>query len=416
MDKSRALRLGAAGILLISVGAILMPAMTSYVSTSAVVNAPLITIRSPYDGRISQESPRVASLVPAGARLVEVDGDRAARDLLTGLQAEGARWAREFEALAREQAALGSLSEALESREGRHRALGLDLQAAQAREVAADLAAARSSLREVSQRMTRTASLVDTGRAPAATLEREQVELDAITAEVDRQVARLDASRVAKKALGDGIALDGSFGEGATARQQLDDITMRRADLATQAARAEAQVAAIGSRIAAAGAHFGPDAAKAGVVWRASAARGSQVVAGEEVLKLVDCDRRFIEVAVSESHFESIVPGALAQVRLRGGSETFQARVDAVRGSGAKPDHPDLSSEPPQVAEGQLRVYVSLDPVDLEGEGAAASAAAFCDVGRTAEVRFDRSVAGDLKLFGSLLPWRPRTQVAVVAD
>ena len=52
-------------------------------------------------------------------------------------------------------------------------------------------------------------------------------------------------------------------------------------------------------------------------------------------------------------------------------------------GSGAKSDHPELAAEPKDVPPGQVQVLLRLAPP----EDVAAAASAFCDVGRTAEVR-----------------------------
>ena len=91
------------------------------------------------------------------------------------------------------------------------------------------------------------------------------------------------------------------------------------------------------------------------------------------------------------------MPGSHATVQLKGSSRTFEARVTAVRGAGARFSYPDLAAEPPLVPEGQLRVLVALDPADLDAPETGAS---FWDVGRTAEVRFSRSLLADLRLFG----------------
>lgn len=411
MNKSRALRLTTAGILLLSVGAILLPRATSYVSTSAVVNAPLITIRSPFDGRIAQASPGVARIVEAGRSVVTIDGERASRSLLSELRARRDAVASELTALEAEERTLEELERALKARETRHRSHGLRRQAAQSRELHAEIRAAQAETAEVARRLDRTRLLLEKGGATPATVEREEAELTARQAEVERLRARRDAQALDRVALQNGITISSITGDDTYARQRQDEVAIRRADLATQAARVRAELGALEVRVAdarielAERERFEATAASTGVVWRASAAAGSKVLAGEEIAKLIDCERRFVEVAVSEAHFESIVPGSPATVRLKGSARAFEARVHAVRGSGAKPDHPDLSSEPPQVPPGQLRILVELAPPPLSGPEAAATAAAFCDVGRTADVRFDRSVAGDLRLFGLALPW-----------
>ena len=411
MNFSRSLRLITAGTLLLAVGAIILPRVTSYVSTSAVVNAPLIIVRSPINGRIVHPSARVADSVASGAPLVRIEGDRADRSLVSELTARHRGLDAEIAALLREITTLEELSLDLRTRERRHRQHGLRWQAARMNELSAETRRAEASRQEVAQRLERTRQLVEKGGISRALLDREQAEFAAKTADVARLAAQTEAQRIDGQALQDGINLESNAGEGSYARQRLDEIAMRQADLRTRAVRAQAAFKSVEIRLAdasrdlAATEVFSPASASAGVVWRASAAVGSEVLVGDEIVKIVDCDRRFIEVSVSERHFESIVPGTHAQVRLRGSTESFEATVDAVMGSGAKTDQAELSSRPPQVPAGQLRVFIQLAPADLSGRARAETAAAFCDVGRTAEVRFDRSFAGDLRLFGLALPW-----------
>lgn len=415
MSQSRNLRLVSAGLLLAAAGSILLPRATNYVSTSAVVNAPLITVRSPFDGRIAKASPEVAHAVDADAALLRIDGDRTDRSRLTGLLAEETSLLRAQTSLSRERDTLAALAEALGRRDREHRQLRARLLHARLTGLKAEHRGALAERREIADRIARTRSLAAKGNATGAMVERESAELAIRTAEADRLQAAADALRISLAALAEGYVVQETGSDASYAQQRLDEIAIRRADLETEIARTEAHRGALGEQIAmaridlAANRTFLPEAATDAVVWRASAAVGNEVIAGDEILKLVDCGRRFVEVAISESHFETIVPGTPAYVRLRGSAEPFQARVEAVKGAGAKSDYAELSSEPPFVPEGQLRVFVGLDPADLDGADAERIAAAFCDVGRTAEVRFARSVADDLRLFGVRLPFLDRS-------
>ncbi len=151
-------------------------------------------------------------------------------------------------------------------------------------------------------------------------------------------------------------------------------------------------------------ASFEPRAASTGVVWRAAPAAGTSVASGDALVELLDCERRFVEVSLSGRHFENIAPGDPATILLKGSGKRFTAHVEAVGGAGARFDHPNLASDTPSVAAGDVQILVRLDPVDLDDPNVAAT---FCDVGRTAEVRFARpkgAVAGQfiahLKAFG----------------
>ena len=98
-----------------------------------------------------------------------------------------------------------------------------------------------------------------------------------------------------------------------------------------------------------------------------------------------------------ETAFEAIRPGDTARVRLRGSDETFLATVEALRGAGSQRATGLLAAEPENLTEGSLSVMLRLAPADVGMVGVAQN---FCDVGRTAEVRFDRELGNMLTVAG----------------
>lgn len=396
MFNPRVLRLGTACVLLGAVGAILTPRVTSYISTSAVVNAPMITVRSPFNGRIT-EAPGMGAVIRAGQPIASVEPAVEQRRKLIDLVAERNARDRAIGALKGQIARLDALLATERGRIGARGALALRRQDARIADAKAAIAQAEASAWEARARFARTRKLAETGIV--ATAIRETVAREVTVAEetVARERARLSQLAVDREGISSGLLSDGDAGD---PEARVQDIALRIADLTTELARFEAERAAVDIRARAlATDRFTPVASGTAVVQGLLTRVGEEVHDGETMMRLVDCDRRFLEVAVSERHFESIAPGAPATVRLRGAARPFEARVTAVRGAGAKLAFPDLAAEPPLVPEGQLRVLIALEPVAFDG-ATGEMAANFCDVGRTAEVRFDRSLAGDLRLFG----------------
>jgi hypothetical protein len=66
--------------------------------------------------------------------------------------------------------------------------------------------------------------------------------------------------------------------------------------------------------------------------------------------------------------------------------------VTGVLGAGAKFDHPRLAASVSEAKPDQLRILISLRDAGVDGEPGA-----FCNVGRTAEVRFERRDLGALR-------------------
>ena len=295
MLGNRALRLSAATMVLAAAGMTLAPHATSYVASSAVVNAPVIPLKAPFDGVIRAQSPGLADPVRPGAPLLVVAADRA-------------------------EAA------------------------------AAAMALAR--------------------------------------ADSDRRTLEMEAA-----AMRAGVALDDAGGGLAQIGYRLDEIALRRAEIEAQETALAARAAAVAAQIATLRARadtrevFAPEASAAGVIWKASAPAGSAVMTGDEVARILDCSHRFIEVSVAERHFERIRTGSPAWVRLKGADGWFTAEVEAVRGAGGRFDRPALAAEVPREDTTQLSVIVRLPVAEV---GRPEVAHAFCDVGRTADVRFGR--------------------------
>ena len=392
----RVLRLGVASALVLAVGAILAPRVTSYVSTSAVVNAPTISLKSPFQGRVIR-APAMATVIRSGDLIASIEPSIEQRKRLGELVAERDANASLLAALRTQIAQLEAQASTETDLKAQNDALSLRKQGARIDEARAEIAQAEARSREVDARAARSAKLAERGQIATAAVVTDREDLAVALHDVTRLTARLHGLQIDQEGLLAGLSIDGDDEHGA----RLSQIDLRLEDLVTEAARIAAAEIALDTRISALETErFDPVSSGNAVVQSAKARAGDEVGSGEEFLRLVDCDRRFLEVAVSERHFESITPGSPATVWLRGSADTFEATVTAVRGAGAKLDYPELAAEPPQVPEGQLRVIVALDPADLTGAEGVAAAGNFCDVGRTAEVRFNRSLIGDLRLFG----------------
>lgn len=409
MISHRVLRLAAAGLLIGAVAWTLAPQATSYVSTSAVVNAPLISIKSPIDGRIGLASAGVAHPVASGETLLRVEADAADRSRVEELRADAQSRAAELDAKDRQYRELSALRDGFAARERAYHAALAGWLDARIAEIAAERDTALATRDETGRRIARSRDLAGQGALAQANLDHDEAELARAEAAVAAAEARLAAARRERAALDEGVQMQG---EASYSRSRIDEVTLRLTDLEADRERLAGEQVAIAARLASAEQDsarqetFAPTAAARGVVWRASGAPGAAVLAGDEILQLLDCERRFIEVAVPERHFDAIRPGSSAWVQLRGSPDHFEARVAAVRGSGGKFSNPQLAAEAPDIAEGQLRVLVALDPpapAPILAGGPDPVSAAFCDVGRTAEVRFDRGFAtGATQVFAGL--------------
>ncbi len=391
------MRLSAAALLAGAAVATMAPHATSYVSSSAVVNAPLVAVRAPFDGVLLEGSPAFATGVSAGGRLLRLGAERQNHDAIEAVRAEVGATRAEIAALAEQIGAVSELRTDLRERIAAHDGAVAMYLAAERREAEAALQSAEVQRRQVEAEQDRIAQLAQTGTASQAALERVQADHQMATAEVEERAARRDALDLEARSLGRGIAIDGATDGGVYARQRLDEVTLqlagltaRRDTLLGRLAALEAQSAAIEADLARRRA-FEPVAAAPAVVWRATPARGASVAVGDTLMELLDCEQRFVEVSLPGRHFERVRPGDPATILFKGAGARVGGRVEAVGGAGARFDHPSLASDPAEIGVGDVQVLVRLDPVDPSDADVAAS---FCDVGRTAEVRFARGGRG----------------------
>jgi multidrug resistance efflux pump len=120
-----------------------------------------------------------------------------------------------------------------------------------------------------------------------------------------------------------------------------------------------------------------------GVIWRTNVVEGSNVIAGAELVQVLDCHDLFVDILVSEVAYDEIYPGREAEIRLLGRSEALQGKVVSVRGSAAVVDDAVLAAKPPPARGKDARIRVSIPESDLQTDYGN-----FCQVGRSVQVRF----------------------------
>jgi multidrug resistance efflux pump len=324
--KSRIMRLSAVALLAGAAVVTLVPHATSYVSTSAMVNAPLLVVRAPFDAMVVEGSAPAAAPVLAGDPLLRLAAARPDRQALAAVRAE-------MDAV---QAEIGALAEQM-------RAI-----AAHEADLRMGLAAQDPTSQRPLQRPWQAGDVPDPGGASGAGSHARQP-LDATALHVYDLVARRDALRGRLLALEDQEAI-----------------------LAEDLARRST---------------FEPTAVAAAVVRRAAPGPGEAVAAGDTLMELLDCERRFLEVSLPGHLFERIRPGDRASVLLKGASARIEGEVEAIGGGGALFDGGSLAYRPPEIGPSSVQVRIRLAPANPAMPEVAAT---FCDVGRAAEVRFAR--------------------------
>ncbi len=383
--------------LLVAAGWVLWPYLVRIVGTSAVVNAQLVTLRSPVDGQIVVPSASAGSPLRAGEVVLVVEASAAPREVLDEAELHERRTANELAAVEDRLAELRALLDELEARAERRRALLVEWLG---RREHAALARARSleaRLGALDATLARTVRLAARGAAKASAVDDLRFERDALAAERTAALATAESLALEREAARAGFALDLGAGESVHLQQTLDLHRRQLVELTAERLRLRHDLEAARLRVARAHAsvarraRFAPTAPGPGAVWSASPPAGTSVHTGDIVGQFVDCTRRFLEVTVAERHVGRLEIGTPASVRLRGSDHWEESRVLAVMGAGAVLDGRELAAKPRKLGSGELRIL--LDHPDRTGD-----ATRFCDVGRGAEVHLHAPTAASRAL------------------
>jgi multidrug resistance efflux pump len=383
----------AVGLLLLALGVtLLLPRLTGYTSRDGTVNARFVVVSSPIQGVVLQTPSRVGTRVPEGETLLEVRNDRFSIGGAQDLQGELESLWRRAEVVRDQRSALEALRTDLEARlASYHAASARNLE--QTIAIQRDrMGIAEARIAETQAALTRALQLrsreltteMDLERSRAANLAARR-EADASRSELQRLEQHLVAAR-------GGVFVGEGRNDVPYSRQRLDEVLINLAELSARQRDLEAQAQRINQRLAIDDQQrrtFSEAVVSApitGVIWRNNVVEGSNVVVGSELMRVLDCRVLFVDILLSEGDYDEFSPGTEAQVRLYGASQILRGQVESVRGSAASTEEPTLAARPPEGTGRLARVRVRLSPSDLSRDYPN-----FCQVGRTAQVRFRTS-------------------------
>lgn len=360
------------------------PYVVSDISTRAAVNAPIIRLTAAVDGTVPMlptvgryfNAPSRIAIVAPSADAGEIAQIKADAELAA---ATLALTERQLDELAKEEARLAQRSRVFASATATR--LASDMQAANA--------AARACEAEQAERnaaLTRAEKLVASGFMSPAGLDRAKSAAVLARSNCDEDRARLASLRAVREAAARGVYLTDNYNDAPYTEQQRDRLFLERQQLEKIAVEAGARKAEALRRLAEAKARTRYAAPAGTLVWAQMSSPGAAVRAGEPVLDLIDCRRRFVEVALPERRAEAIKAGDLAQVRLIGSEEWQKGRVARVAGAAARRSETLFAAKSSiLLSDREISVEVTLPPPDQ------AAPERRCEVGRLAEVRFSRS-------------------------
>jgi multidrug resistance efflux pump len=377
-----------------------LPYLTHRVASSAYVNAEIVRVTAPIRGRLSAELPEKGSFIQDETAITLVEAPVADRRQIAVFEQQFAVAAAQIELAQRHLSEIEEADGRLRARAEQHRAAILSEMAAGIEEAEAEALACTIERDELGRDLALRRQLKQSGVAPARTLETAESTHGAASAQCTAAAARLERLRAERQAAENGVYLrDGN--DTPYSQQQRDRLMLRRqeveAQLLSETARVhqlEGEIAQERERILDAS-RYEFTLPKEHLVWSIAASPGSTVVEGQSIIDLADCTRRFVSVDLPERQAESIRRGEVAQIRLLGSTEWVTGIVERMRGSAALTDDRLYAARPSAPSERQVSVDVL-----LAGGTLAEDSTRQCDIGRQAEVRFDRGLPGVFALVG----------------
>jgi multidrug resistance efflux pump len=389
--RSRRFRLGLA-VLFIALSAwAFVPYIAYRIAPSAFINAELNRVTAPIAGRLTQNLPRKGEFIAQPEKVTLIDSMAPDRRHLLDIERQYAAVKGNAE-LARGQ--IGEISAAdaeLARRTDAYQAgmvdrLGHEIEEADAEKVGC--LAEASQRRDVGSRMEALAKSGTVSQIRTAEALASQEATSTRCRMADARLRRLETELSAARR---GVFLRDGANDVPYSQQQRDRLMLRRQELQTQLLRDTSQLERFADeigeehrRLAQVG-HYELAMPASHIVWSVAASPGSAVTEGQTLLDFADCSRRFVAVELPERDFEQIKTGDPAKVRLIGSNEWSDGKVRQVRGSAARSDERLLAAQVPAPNAGNITVEVA-----ISGKMTAADGNSFCNIGRLAEVRFER--------------------------
>lgn len=377
-----------------------VPYMVYRVSSSAFVNAELVRVTAPITGQLAADLPRKGTFIERPTLVPLIQSLSPDRRHLLALDQDYAV-ATERAALARAQLdEITARDRELAERANIFRTASIERLDREIEETRAEHAGCLAEARlrhDVGERLDKLIKegiaspnhSADALAARASTAARCQV--------AEARLSRLEVERAAAQK---GVFLRDGENDAPYSQQQRDRLLLRRQELEAEVLQQTARRGQLAGEIEEEKSHvehasrYDLPLPPRHVVWSVAASPGSAVTEGQSVLDLADCSRRFVAVELPERDFEKIKAGDTADIRLVGGSGWIDGRVQQVRGSAARADERLLAAQVSAPNPGSISVEVVLPPGALVTDRNN-----FCDIGRLAEVRFQRMGLGWAGLF-----------------
>ena len=354
-------------------------------SVEAVVNARLMTLRSPIAGEVVASTTDLAAsdALAQGSTLLRIVNPRADRGRLDELEQTLGRLASQRATLSSKLASAQTAEADLDRQAEAFRLGRIEQLTARAAELESQITVAIARREEAAAAYARAETLARTGNVTAAEFDRLSREVTIAKGTETSTRHRLTAATVELAAARNRIFLGDSYNDRPSSVQRGDEMRQRIADLSSELAGLDAETKQLEAALATTRARYQAQSDVAmtlpvtGRIWEAMVSPGEQVRVGQDLARLIDCSTAVVTANVTESVYNRLSVGSSARFVPADGGSDLQGKV--VNLTGRATAAANLAIEPAALSKEPYRVTVSVP--DL-GTGQV------CAVGRTGRVVF----------------------------
>ncbi|MGE0210903.1 MAG: HlyD family efflux transporter periplasmic adaptor subunit [Parvibaculaceae bacterium] len=366
-------------------------------SVEAVVNARLVSLRSPIDGELIAPvgMPTVGSDLNGALSLIKVVNQRADKARVDDLRRQLGQTEDDQQALLVRIAATDEAIAGLKTQTETFLAGRIAQLEARKGELESQITMAEARQREADAMLERTRKLVATGTTSNATLEKAERDATVAVAAASEAAFRLKEVEVELSSARSGSFLGDSYNDRPSSAQRLDEMTQRASDLRAELSLRSAQASRLRQELAYETsrqqqlASANVSVPVSGRVWEVLAAPGESVSKGQDIMRLLDCSGALVTASVNERVYNSLHVGMPAKFQFRHDSTFHAGHIVNLTGIAGAPSN--FAIQPSALAKEAYRVTVAVPALASESG---------CNVGRTGRVVFEEGESRSL--FSSL--------------
>ena len=312
-------------------------------SAEAVINARVIIVRTPIEGEVTAQSANleVGKRFQAGDELLTVKNPRSDRAALENLIRFREQLTTTVSVLQAKKKVLESHLSELAVLKERYRISRIEQLEKRISEIDAGIVSAKSQHEVTAKTLTRAQELFPKGTVPEIFVERAARDDSVAKEAINGLLERRKATQVELAAAKQGTFISDGYNDTSTSAQRALDVELQLADVNARLTGAINELAGVDRDIGKEKQRYADmstavvRARISGRIWEVMTAPGEHVNAGQELVRLLDCNSAIVTASVSETTYQKLKIGQHAIFRPSDNAAEVEGWVSGLSGLAA---------------------------------------------------------------------------------